>query len=157
MDLPGLHIDWASEDDLPAIVALSQEAFPRDGWSPASLAEELALDCSHSLVARGDGLLGYLIFWRILDEVQILQVATAQRARRMGVGRALVRRCMDEAHRAGGRTFLLEVRASNEGALKLYSGLGFEQLALRRRYYHDPVEDAVIMVSYSGDEEDDPG
>ena len=54
MDLPGLHIDWASEDDLPAIVALSQEAFPRDGWSPASLAEELALDCSHSLVARGD-------------------------------------------------------------------------------------------------------
>lgn len=94
------------------------------------------------LVAEADGAVAGFAVWQQLteDEVELLNLAVHPRARRHGVGRALV-----EA--AGGRRAWLEVRASNQGAILFYRSLGFRVCGVRRRYYRDPEEDAVLMAS----------
>lgn len=146
----GIVIEPATVVDLPELVAVSQAAFVADGWSAENLASELALDFSHCLVARAGAVVGYLVFWCVLDEVHILQVATAPPWRGRGIASALVARTLEDGQALGGRSFLLEVRVSNLAARRLYERHGFGAIALRRRYYEHPVEDAVVMARYLG-------
>ncbi|MBN7798516.1 ribosomal protein S18-alanine N-acetyltransferase [Parahaliea mediterranea] len=100
-----------------------------------------------ALVAEVDGrVAGFLVWQRVLDEASIHNVAVAPRARRRGIARDLVRHLRGELPDDTTRC-LLEVRASNHGALALYRGLGFVEDGRRRNYY--PVEhgreDAVLM------------
>ena len=147
---PDLSIAFATVSDLAGIVAVSQEAFPTDSWSWESLAKEFEHEFSHTLVVLSERLLGYLVFWHVLDEIHILQVATARTARRSGVGTALVRRCLSEGRSQGAETVLLEVRASNQAARRLYASLGFDELAIRRGYYSNPKEDGLVLVHHLG-------
>lgn len=91
-------------------------------------------------VAEEDGEVAGFAVWQELPggEAELLNLAVDPRKRRRGAGRALV-----EA--MGGRRAWLEVRASNEGAIRFYESLGFERRGVRRSYYRDPVEDAVVM------------
>ena len=76
-------------------------------------------------------------------ELELLLVATAQRRR--GLGEALLEHWLSWARERGATTALLEVRASNNGAQRLYRSLGFEEHGTRPHYYRQPVEDAVLM------------
>lgn len=91
-------------------------------------------------VAEADGEVAGFAVWQELPggEAELLNLAVHPRARRRGVGRAL-------AGAMAGRRVWLEVRASNEGAIRFYESLGFERRGLRRDYYREPVEDAVVM------------
>lgn len=76
---------------------------------------------------------------------ELESVAVAERVRRKGVGRALCRAAMEWAQGRAAEVIELEVRASSMGALALYRSLGFRETGVRRGYYRDPMEDAVLM------------
>ena len=98
-------------------------------------------------VAELDGhVAGVLILWVIVDEVHIATVATHPDFRRQGIAKGLLVEALREAHNEGAKAALLEVRAGNEAALKMYETFGFEAVGRRERYYKDNFEDAILMT-----------
>ena len=89
--------------------------------------------------------MGYLLYWHVVDEAHVINVAVAPQERRHGIGRALVAHLLDHARANGIVKLLLEVRASNVAAIKLYESAGFTKFNVRQRYYGDG-EDAVEMM-----------
>jgi len=138
----GISPRIATDADLPALVAIEQACC---NWNAAQVAEELLRPTAIVLVAELDSqVAGWLVAWRVPpDELQILQVAVAPACRRRGVARALLTAMVRE-HSGGVAVVLLEVRASNEGAIKLYEDIGFVSVGRRRRFYSDG-EDAILM------------
>ncbi len=132
--------------DLDAIDAIEQVSYPTP-WTRASFAAEIAKPQSRSLgaVAPDGSLLGYVILSRYVDAWHVMNVAVAPEARRAGVATTLLegifRATRDEE--LGGYT--LEVRVTNHGAIALYEQLGFRTRGVRRGYYTDNREDAMIM------------
>ena len=119
-----------------------------DPWSEKMLAEHLANPCSLTLAAvDGVGrLLGYVGLLAVVDEGYITNVAVRPDCRCQGVASSLLR-ALEARGRARNLTFLtLEVRQSNAPARALYEKLGYVQAGLRRNYYENPREDAVIMT-----------
>jgi ribosomal-protein-alanine N-acetyltransferase len=88
---------------------------------------------------------GYSLYWHVVDEIHLLNVAVTIGARRRGVGRALVDELMAYGRANGAARVLLEVRASNGPAIAMYEALGFERFNVRPKYYADG-EDAVEMA-----------
>lgn len=80
------------------------------------------------------------------DEAQVTNIATHPDYRRRGLAREVTEALICEAQRRGLEQIVLEVRASNEGAIALYHMLGFEQVGIRRRFYRAPIEDALVMI-----------
>jgi ribosomal-protein-alanine N-acetyltransferase len=107
---------------------------------PAATPRRIALAAE-----RGGRLAGFAIVSLIPPQAELESIAVAPEARRQGVGRGLLRALQSELKQQKVMELLLEVRASNHAALALYAGLGFTQVAVRSRYYADPVEDAVLM------------
>ena len=119
-----------------------------DPWSEKMLAEHLANPCSLTLAAvDGAGrLLGYVGLLAVVDEGYITNVAVRPDCRRQGVASSLLQ-ALEARGRARNLTFLtLEARQSNAPARALYEKLGYVQAGLRRNYYENPREDAVIMT-----------
>lgn len=119
-----------------------------DPWSEKMLAEHLANPCSLTLAAvDGVGrLLGYVGLLAVVDEGYITNVAVRPDCRRQGVASSLLQ-ALEARGRARNLTFLtLEVRQSNAPARALYEKLGYLQAGLRRNYYENPREDAIIMT-----------
>lgn len=134
-----------SPKQMPQIMAIEQEAFGAEAWSEASFLSGLRQSAAHYVtVCDGETVLGYLGFLHILEEMEILTVATAKQARRSGVGKKMMAYVMDYARAHHVARILLEVRASNEAAIALYESFGFRKLGVRRAYYHKPKEDALI-------------
>ncbi len=102
------------------------------------------------LVLRGSdhplgGILAYCAVESVLDEAHIHNLAVRPDLRRRRLGLWLLRQTLDILARQGTRSFLLEVRASNQPALALYGGLGFGEVGRRPGYYRDPLEDAIVL------------
>ena len=90
-------------------------------------------------------LLGYLCFWTIREEMQLLNLAVHQRSRRRGHGSFLLTKMINLAYSREISRIWLEVRASGSAARKLYEKFGFVESGRRKNYYTDPPEDALIM------------
>lgn len=133
--------------DLLAIARIERESFS-DPWSLPALLGELQSSSLHlPLVAEVDEeVAGYLMAWRVHDELHILNLAVAGRHRRRGVAAALMAAAMDDGARAGLRVVTLEVRVGNGGARAFYEQLGFHEDGIRPGYYADTGEDALIMT-----------
>jgi ribosomal-protein-alanine N-acetyltransferase len=115
-------------------------------WSRSMFAGELAKPSSLCLGAfEGEQLGGYLIVSRYVDAWHIMNVAVAPERQRRGIATALLERLFELTRHDERRGFTLEVRVSNEGAIRLYEELGFEGRGVRRGYYTDNREDALIM------------
>jgi ribosomal-protein-alanine acetyltransferase len=95
--------------------------------------------------APGEDALGVALIWRAADETHLLDLVVHPNARRRGYGRALLERVIADARAAAGRVVLLEVRASNTVALRLYGSAGFFESGVRSAYYSDNGEDAIEM------------
>ena len=109
-------------------------------------ASELAKPTSICLGAfEGDELVGYVINSRYVDAWHIMNVAVAPERQRRGIATALLDRLFELTKDDERRGFTLEVRVSNEGAIHLYEQLGFDARGIRRGYYTDNREDALIM------------
>lgn len=146
-------IERATAQDLDRIVRIEQDAFSVP-WTRKMFEVELEQNpFGHLYVARlaGGGqapdgeLIGYVCFWVVFEEFRLMTLAVGPSARRRGFGRVLLRHAMELGRAHGATRALLEVRASNAAARKLYEQEGFQQMAVRARYYANPVEDAVLM------------
>jgi ribosomal-protein-alanine N-acetyltransferase len=145
MTAVALHVRPLDLGDLNAVERLEQRAYPTP-WSRSMFASELAKPTSICLGAfEGDELAGYVITSRYVDAWHIMNVAVDPDLRRRGVATALLDRLFELTHGDERRGYTLEVRVSNDGAIQLYERLGFEARGLRRGYYTDNREDALIM------------
>jgi [ribosomal protein S18]-alanine N-acetyltransferase len=133
--------------DLASIETIERQSYPTP-WSRSMFASELAKPSSISLGAFEPGseeLVGYLIISRYVDAWHVMNVAVAPEHRRRGIARTLLDRLFEVTGSDERRGYTLEVRVSNEGAIKLYEQLGFHARGVRRGYYTDNREDALIM------------
>jgi [ribosomal protein S18]-alanine N-acetyltransferase len=132
--------------DLDAIERIERVSYPTP-WSRSMFATELAKPSSLSLGAidETEALVGYLVLSRYVDAWHVMNVAVAPEWRRKGVASALLRRLLDETEDDVPRGYTLEVRVSNVGAIALYERFGFKAKGVRRGYYTDNREDALIM------------
>jgi ribosomal-protein-alanine N-acetyltransferase len=137
----------AGAADLAAVEALQRETFSNP-WGADAIRWELEnTDVARLFVLQvPDGpIVGYCACWVVFDELHINSLAVAPAWRRQGAARFLLTGVLGEAVKAGARSATLEVRASNDAARKLYEGLGFMVEGVRRDYYQDPREDALIL------------
>lgn len=117
-----------------------------DPWSENSIASELCNPLSLWLVAEAAGtVVGYVGSQTVMDETDMMNIAVHSDCRRQGIAAALVNALVASLQDMGSHSLTLEVRASNAPARALYDMLGFQQVGLRRNYYHNPKEDALIL------------
>jgi [ribosomal protein S18]-alanine N-acetyltransferase len=139
-----LQIRRMTYADLPQVVAIERRAFPSP-WSLAMFVLELSRPGGVCLVAtRGDRVTGYCVCSRYDTVWHLMDVAVDPGARRKGVATALLQALL-AALPGPDAQVTLEVRPSNHGAIALYEGFGFKAAGVRRRYYQDNGEDALIM------------
>jgi ribosomal-protein-alanine N-acetyltransferase len=144
--------------DLPHVIAIERRSFPTP-WSLAMFVLELSKASGICLAAldshEGTGderLVAYLVCSRYDTVWHLMNIAVDPDRRREGIAGALLRRLFDEADRPG-EQYTLEVRPSNEAAIALYENFGFRRAGLRKGYYHDNKEDALIMWRTAGAEQ----
>jgi ribosomal-protein-alanine N-acetyltransferase len=131
--------------DLDDIERIEQRAY-RTPWSRTMFAAELAKPTSICIGAfEGDRLVGYTINSRYVDAWHVMNVAVDPSHRRRGIATRLLERLFELTRDDGRRGYTLEVRISNGDAIALYEKLGFERRGMRRGYYTDNREDALIM------------
>ncbi len=133
--------------DLNAIEEIERISYPTP-WSRSMFAGELAKPssiCLGAIEADGNRLIGYLIISRYVDAWHVMNIALAEDFRRRGIATQLMERLFEVTSADGHRGYTLEVRVSNEAAIRLYEGLGFKARGVRRGYYTDNREDALIM------------
>jgi ribosomal-protein-alanine N-acetyltransferase len=130
---------------LNGIEEIERRSYPTP-WSRSMFAGELAKPASICFGAfDGDELVGYMIISRYVDAWHVMNVAVAPEHRRRGIATLLLDRLFASTEDGTGRGYTLEVRVSNEGAIKLYEEAGFHARGVRRGYYTDNREDALIM------------
>jgi len=131
-------------DDVPHAARLEKENFS-DPWSEQSFREEVQNPDALYLVACEDeqvlGICGLLISY---DEGDVLNVSVSDKARRRGIGEAMLKELMLQGKQRGVNAFTLEVRKGNQPAIALYEKLGFVSEGVRPNFYRNPTEDAVI-------------
>lgn len=136
-----------ADDDalIAAVQALDARCLPGECWSLRAFFEEAAKPSAIllALLDEREEPAGFLLAQRVLDEAELAKIAVCPELRRQGMGDALLSALMILL--GADVTVYLEVRQSNRAAVQLYEKHGFVQAGLRKRYYHDPEESAVIM------------
>lgn len=134
-----------TKDHVAQVAALEKACFS-DPWSEKSIAGELDNPLSLWLVAmEGNCLAGYVGSQSVLGEADMMNVAVDPAFRRRGVAEKLVNALVERLAGGGSHCLMLEVRASNAPAIALYGKLGFRQVGLRKNYYRNPRENALIL------------
>jgi ribosomal-protein-alanine N-acetyltransferase len=148
IDVPRVRLDVRrlTLGDLDAIERIEQRVYPTP-WSRSMFAGELAKPASLSLGGFTDDgrLVGYLIVSRYVDAWHVMNLAVDLDLRRAGVASTLLDHLFEITAGDARRGYTLEVRVSNRAAIALYERYGFESSGLRRGYYTDNREDALIM------------
>jgi ribosomal-protein-alanine N-acetyltransferase len=140
-----LEVRRLRASDLDSIDAIERRSYPTP-WSRSMFAGELAKPASICLGAfEGGQLVGYMIISRYVDAWHVMNLAVDPEFRRRGIASLLLDQLFELTDSGGARGYTLEVRVSNEGAIRLYEGAGFRSRGIRRGYYTDNREDALIM------------
>jgi len=138
----------AAPEHIPRIHAIETQSFATS-WTPAQLKLYLTTSgCVLLIAVEGAEIVGYLCFDSVLDEGNIANLAVAPEHRRRGIGQKLLRAAEDRGRGLGLRFLNLEARKSNAAAVALYEKLGYRRVGLRKEYYVNPIEDAVLMTKY---------
>ena len=141
------------ESDIPLVSQLEAEAFPEDAPTPLHrelenrLASYLVACCISSVSKDAELIIGYCGTWLVIDESHLLSIAVKTEYRGKSVGELLLLSALEDVIGRGARTMLLEVRISNMAARSLYEKYGFTRMGVRRGYYADNNEDALVMVT----------
>ena len=148
---PSPYIERMRPEDLDQVIAIERVSFSMP-WSRGAFVYEMEQNQVARCWVMRDGarVTGYLCLWEIADEIHITNVAVHPDARRNGIGRALLRRVIDDARRRRLRIAVLEVRPSNDEARALYESFGFRVVGRRHGYYYDTGEDALVMEAAFG-------
>jgi ribosomal-protein-alanine N-acetyltransferase len=137
--------------DIPAVIAVERAAYAT-GWPSTAFERELTANAmARYLVLRhepeADHLLAFGGLWLMVEQAHIVTVAVLPEHQRRGFGRLVLHGLLELAATAGMDSATLEVRVSNEPARSLYRTYGFYEVGLRKRYYADNREDAIIMTT----------
>ena len=134
-------------DDIEQVIAIDRVSFSLP-WPERSFRFELTDNpASRCWVAEVDGkIVGIIVVWLIVDEVHVATIATHPEFRRQGIAKNLLSYALQHMSMEGAQSSFLEVRASNLVAQDLYRKFGFEESGVRRRYYRDNDEDAILMT-----------
>ena len=139
------QIVTGTPEQLEALTAIEEISFS-DPWSAQALAGAMAdPDCCFLTALEDGAAVGYCIVHSLYEQADLYSVAVHPDHRRRGIAGALLDRGFAWAKQAGAERVFLEVRAGNGEARSLYEQMGFVPIALRKKYYTAPVEDAVIM------------
>lgn len=132
-------------EDLDYILEIERLSFPSPWTKTLFLGELENPGALLRIVKIEDRIIGYLALVIVLDEVHLTSIAIHPEFRRQGIGRILLTRTLEHAFRAGGRYIFLEVREKNIPALSFYRDLGLVPAGVRRRYYQDTGENALLL------------
>lgn len=140
-----LSIEPYDPSDLDSIMAIENVSFTAP-WSRASYEELAPLDSVNIWVGKIKGeLVCYMLCQRVGDEMELHTIAVAPSWRQKGIGRRFMAHMIAEARRVGVSKIYLLVRPSNNAAVSLYKEHGFKGIGVRRAYYRDNGEDALVM------------
>ncbi len=141
-----MNVKPVGEEFLNEILAVENASFS-DPWSAESFREAFASPVTtvYGAFDEEGALIGFACMCVIADEAELYDIAALPTHRLRGVGQALMSRMLGDCERLGVESMYLEVRASNLPAFSLYLKNGFEPKGVRRNYYTDPAEDAVVM------------
>ena len=137
----------SSVEEIDAILRIEEASFTNPWTREMYLAEFANQGVSYCFLAKDAGgtIVAFCSFWRVLDELHINNLAVMPACRRAGAGTALLTRVLEEGVTLGASRATLEVRRSNEAARRLYQHFGFSQAGVRRAYYSNPIEDALVL------------
>ena len=132
--------------DVDGVMAVEKDSFSTP-WSRSAFEEELAQNrLARYIVAEEDGqVVGYAGMWLVINEAHVTNVAVSGSRRGEGIGRLLMETMMELARENGMGSMTLEVRVSNMVARHLYETLGFAEAGIRKNYYSETKEDALIL------------
>lgn len=140
-----IYVRCMVEEDIPEVASIEAALFS-DAWSKRSLENTIYYRPDTSFVAELDGkIAGYMFFMAAADEGELLRIGVKPEYRRNGVGMELMHHMDSYVSENGIYSVWLEVREHNTPAQELYKKNSFEMQGYRKRYYHNPDEDAVIM------------
>ena len=148
--LKNLEILPMTLDDLEDVLNIERLSFPSP-WPWSQFEKEIQNPFSNKFTARivqdgGKIIVAYIIFWVVADEAHILNIVTHPDFRRRGIAKRLFMFTLGRLEGIGVREVFLEVRRSNISAQKLYRDFGFEEIGIRKGYYGNNNEDAVVMA-----------
>jgi ribosomal-protein-alanine N-acetyltransferase len=133
------------KEDIPSVARLEAVCFSMP-FTEKALNELFSNTSWHFFVAtENDTVVGYISFYCILDETEIVNVCVMPELRGKGIGRALTKCAIDFNRETNGSKVMLEVRKSNTPAIKLYESLGFIPVGVSKNHYKLPTEDAILM------------
>jgi ribosomal-protein-alanine N-acetyltransferase len=149
MQNDALTIGEYEEGDIVEMIAIEKDSFPTP-WSENIFRNEMTSPISRMLVAgatkrQQGGVWGYIVYWRVADEVHLHNVAVRRDMRRKKIAFRLLDEAIRRSQSEGARRATLEVRRSNLPAQKMYEKFGFVVRGIRPGYYRDTGEDALIM------------
>ena len=131
--------------DLPEVLEIERLCF-RQPYSYEIFEQELQIDAANLwVVVFKRRVVAYLDFWMVADEMELVSIAVHPDFQGIGAGAFLLRAMLRYAQKQGQRSIVLDVRASNTAALHLYQKFSFRRVGLRKRYYSDNQEDALIL------------
>ncbi|MCL7958567.1 MAG: ribosomal protein S18-alanine N-acetyltransferase [marine benthic group bacterium] len=131
--------------DLDEVMLIERRSFSAP-WEESTFRGLMRRPSAALLVAEvDDTLLGYSVMWFAADEGELGDIAVVPERRGEGIGRTLLLESIAVAASRGTRSLYLEVRESNHGARRLYEKAGFSVVGVRKQYYNEPVEDAIVM------------
>lgn len=143
-----LEIRRMSIEDLDRVMEIERESFSVP-WTRQDFIESINKSTALYLVAESEQtVVGYCGLWGVIDEGQINNVAVCKEYRGQSVGTRLLETLLLEGTKEGLLAYTLEVRTSNLPAISLYKKIGFEEAGIRKNYYTNPKEDALIMWKY---------
>ena len=140
-----MQIRIMTKEDCEQVAAIEAVSFSMP-WSLRAFTDTVEKDNFRYFVAEDDGeIIGYCGFLFVLDEAEIPNVCVKASARNRGVGKQMMTVLIEEAAKLGLVTLFLEVRESNIAARTLYKSLGFVEDGVRKNFYEQPTENAVLM------------
>ena len=140
-----IQIEPMSLQTVDAVAQIEAECFSQP-WSHDTFVAELSTPAAVTFVANADGeIAGFINLGVVLDEATVNNIAVKQTYRRRGIGRALLTAAIDYCQNNRLNVLMLEVRQSNRAAIALYERFGFQAVGIRKRFYDEPEEDAVLM------------
>lgn len=138
-------ISFMQEEDIDGILNVSSLSFSIP-WSKTSYIQELSNPIAKYLVAKVDNnIIGFAGTWIILDEAHITNIAVHPNYRKQGIASKLLEELINYCKNKNCTAFTLEVRSSNIAAQNLYKKYGFSEAGIRKSYYEDNKEDAILM------------
>jgi [ribosomal protein S18]-alanine N-acetyltransferase len=142
-----LTIRDMQESDLPAVLAIEQISFSNPWTSQAFLDQMYGKHALSKVAMYEEKVAGYICVHYLLHEAHILDLALHPDLRRLGIATILIREVEIELKKRGCVFAYLKVRASNAGAIRFYELSGFKVVEVRKKYYEDPEEDALLMMA----------